>query len=65
LILPSFLDISLPPPVVEEMSRKRREKSNCVDFRNLNRSSLKDNYPLPKNRTNIAKGGWCTKNFYG
>ena len=20
----------------------------CVDFRNLNRSSLKDNYPLPK-----------------
>ena len=29
-----------------------REKNGeirlCVDFRNLNRSSLKDNYPLPK-----------------
>jgi hypothetical protein len=24
------------------------EKSECVDFRNLNKSSLKDNYPLPK-----------------
>ena len=24
------------------------EKSDCVDFRSMNRSSLKDNYPLPK-----------------
>jgi hypothetical protein len=28
--------------------KKNREIRLCVDFRNLNRSSLKDNYPLPK-----------------
>ena len=28
--------------------KKSREIRLCVDFRNLNRSSLKDNYPLPK-----------------
>jgi hypothetical protein len=28
--------------------KKNREIRLCVDFRNLNKSSLKDNYPLPK-----------------
>ena len=28
--------------------KKNSEIRLCVDFRNLNRSSLKDNYPLPK-----------------
>ena len=28
--------------------KKNREIRLCVDFRNLNRASLKDNYPLPK-----------------
>ena len=28
--------------------KKNREIRLCVDFRNLNRSSLRDNYPLPK-----------------
>jgi len=28
--------------------KKNREIRLCVDFRNLNRVSLKDNYPLPK-----------------
>ena len=28
--------------------KKNREIRLCVDFCNLNRSSLKDNYPLPK-----------------
>ena len=28
--------------------KKNEEIRLCVDFRNLNRSSLKDNYPLPK-----------------
>ena len=30
------------------VSKKNGEIRLCVDFRNLNRSSLKDNYPLPK-----------------
>jgi hypothetical protein len=28
--------------------KKSGEIKLCVDFRNLNRSSIKDNYPLPK-----------------
>jgi hypothetical protein len=28
--------------------KKNSEIRLCVDFRNLNKSSLKDNYPLPK-----------------
>lgn len=28
--------------------KKTREIKFCVDFRNLNNVSLKDNYPLPK-----------------
>ena len=28
--------------------KKNGEIRLCVDFRNLNRDSLKDNYPLPK-----------------
>jgi hypothetical protein len=28
--------------------KKSREIRLCVDFRNINKSSLKDNYPLPK-----------------
>jgi hypothetical protein len=28
--------------------KKNGEIKLCVDFKNLNRSSLKDNYPLPK-----------------
>jgi hypothetical protein len=28
--------------------KKNGEIRLCVDFKNLNRSSLKDNYPLPK-----------------
>ena len=28
--------------------KKNGEIILCVDFRNLNRASLKDNYPLPK-----------------
>ena len=30
------------------IKKKNGEIRLCVDFRNLNRSSLKDNYPLPK-----------------
>jgi hypothetical protein len=30
------------------IKKKTGEKRLCVDFRNLNRSSLKENYPLPK-----------------
>ena len=30
------------------MRKKSGEIKLCVDFRNLNRSSRKDNYPLPK-----------------
>ena len=30
------------------MRKKTGEISLCIDFRNLNRASLKDNYPLPK-----------------
>lgn len=30
------------------MRKKNGEIRLCVDFRNLNRDSLKDNYPLPK-----------------
>ena len=30
------------------MRKKNREIILCVDFHNLNRASLKDNYPLPK-----------------
>ena len=30
------------------VTKKNGEIRLCVDFRNLNRSSLKDNYPLPK-----------------
>ena len=30
------------------MRKKNGEIRLCVDFRNLNRASLKDNYPLPK-----------------
>ena len=30
------------------MRKKNGEIRLCVDFRNLNRSSKKDNYPLPK-----------------
>jgi hypothetical protein len=30
------------------VKKKNGEIRLCVDFRNLNRSSLKDNYPLPK-----------------
>jgi hypothetical protein len=28
--------------------KKNGEIRVCIDFRNLNRASLKDNYPLPK-----------------
>ena len=28
--------------------KKTREIKLCIDFRNLNRASIKDNYPLPK-----------------
>lgn len=30
------------------MRKKNGEIRICVDFRNLNKCSLKDNYPLPK-----------------
>ena len=30
------------------VQKKNREIRLCVDFQNLNRVSLKDNYPLPK-----------------
>ena len=30
------------------LTKKNGEIRLCVDFRNLNRYSLKDNYPLPK-----------------
>jgi hypothetical protein len=30
------------------LGKKKGEIRLCVDFRNLNRSCLKDNYPLPK-----------------
>ena len=47
------------------VKEKNGEIRLCVDFQNLNRSSLKDNYPFSKNRTNIVEGSWCAKNFYG
>ncbi|WP_208081203.1 hypothetical protein, partial [Bacteroides uniformis] len=28
--------------------KKTREIKLCIDFRDLNKASLKDNYPLPK-----------------
>ena len=30
------------------MSKRKMEKLDCVDFMNLDKVSLKDNYPLPK-----------------
>lgn len=36
---------------VEDMiyvRKKNGEKGLCVDFKNLNRASLKDNYPFPE-----------------
>ena len=38
----SWIDSLVP------IRKKNAEIRLCVDFRNLNRSSLKDNYPLPK-----------------
>jgi hypothetical protein len=35
--------------------KKNGETRLCVDFRNLNESSLKDNYPLPKMDTILQK----------
>ena len=35
--------------------KKNGEIRLCVDFRNLNRSSLKDNYPLPKTEQILQK----------
>ena len=32
-----------------------------MDFRNLNRSSLKDNYPLPNIDQFFTESGWCSK----
>ena len=45
--------------------KKNGEIRLCVDFRNLNRSSLKDNYPLPKIEQILQEGCWGTEDFYG
>jgi ribonuclease HI len=42
------LDILFGWPILCLVRKKNGEIRLCVDFRNLNRSSLKDNYPLPK-----------------
>jgi hypothetical protein len=34
--------------ILPYVGKKNGEIRLCVDFRNLNKSSLKDNYPLPK-----------------
>jgi hypothetical protein len=38
--------------------KKSGEIRLCVDFRNLNKSSLKDNYPLPKMDHILEKSSW-------
>jgi hypothetical protein len=38
--------------------KKNGEIRLCVDFRNLNKCSLKDNYPLPKMDHILQKSGW-------
>jgi hypothetical protein len=43
--------------------KKNGEIRLCVDFRNLNRFSRKDNYPLPKNGAYLAKGDRLSKDF--
>ena len=45
--------------------KKNGEIRLCVDFKNLNRSSLKDNYPLPKIEQILQKVVGALKNFYG
>jgi len=42
--------------------KKKGEIKLCVDFRNLNKVSLKDNYPLPK-RPHSPKGSRLIHNF--
>jgi hypothetical protein len=37
--------------------KKNGEIRQCVDFLNLNKVSLKDHYPLPKNGLHPAKSG--------
>ena len=37
----------LEPLIQNEVRNKSREIRLCVDFRNLNRASDKDNYPIP------------------
>jgi hypothetical protein len=36
----------------------------CVEFRNLNQLSLKENYPLPKHGTSITKSHWHCNDVY-
>jgi len=51
-----FLDAKIIVPLrysdwvanLVSVRKKNGEIRLCVDFRNLNRASLKDNYPLPK-----------------
>jgi hypothetical protein len=41
--------------------KKNGEIRLCVDFRNLNKSSLKDNYPLPKMDHVLEKVVWANR----
>eukprot|EP01018_Ginkgo_biloba_P033329 Gb_18650 [translate_table: standard] len=42
-----FIRESLSPSNLVPMRKKNSDIRLCVDFRNLNKSSVKDNYPLP------------------
>ena len=43
--------------------KKTGEIKLCIDFKNLNRASLKDNYPLPK-MEHILQRVVCSRRIY-
>ena len=49
---------------VVPVRKKNGEIRICIDFRNLNRVSLKDNYPVSKMDHILQKGSGFTENFH-